>query len=221
MTVALAGIVVVVAASFAGWLGSMAVAAAERSRAQIAADAAALAAAAEAGPYGRGLQERRAREFAEANGARLVDCWCVDGAPAVQVRVRLGGAVADARAEFDPGSLWVLPGAGVAGLDARLARAVEMLVSASGGRVTVVSAYRSPTRQRQLWAQAIVRHGSAEAADDWVAPPGHSLHERGLAVDLGGDLDLAVDLIDRLRLPLVRPLSHEPWHFELAGARTP
>jgi hypothetical protein len=45
------------------------------------------------------------------------------------------------------------------------------------------------------------------------------MHERGLAVDLGGDLALAADLIDELALPLWRPLANEPWHFELRGAR--
>ena len=54
---------------------------------------------------------------------------------------------------------------------------------------------------------------------DWVAPPGHSMHERGLAVDLGGDLARAVQLIDELDLPLHRPLANEPWHFELIGSR--
>jgi hypothetical protein len=45
------------------------------------------------------------------------------------------------------------------------------------------------------------------------------MHQRGLAVDLGGDVDLAVRLIRRLDLPMWRPLPNEPWHFELAGSR--
>jgi LAS superfamily LD-carboxypeptidase LdcB len=56
-------------------------------------------------------------------------------------------------------------------------------------------------------------------ADDWVARPGSSMHERGLAIDLGGDLDLARSLAATLGLPLVQPLENEPWHFELVGAR--
>ena len=44
------------------------------------------------------------------------------------------------------------------------------------------------------------------------------MHERGVAVDLGGDLQLAASLIARLHLPMWRPLPNEPWHFELAGA---
>jgi hypothetical protein len=45
------------------------------------------------------------------------------------------------------------------------------------------------------------------------------MHERGLAVDLGGDLIRAVQLIEELDLPLYRPLANEPWHFELIGSR--
>ena len=70
-----------------------------------------------------------------------------------------------------------------------------------------------------MWADALRRYGSREAADDWVAPPGHSMHEKGLAIDLGGDLNLAARLVDELDLPLHRPLPHEPGHFELLGTR--
>jgi hypothetical protein len=63
------------------------------------------------------------------------------------------------------------------------------------------------------------RYGDAEAADDWVARPGTSMHERGLAVDLGGDLVLAESLIIELGLPIHSPLPNEPWHFELLGGR--
>jgi LAS superfamily LD-carboxypeptidase LdcB len=62
----------------------------------------------------------------------------------------------------------------------------------------------------------VARYGDPEVADDWVARPGTSAHERGLAVDLGGDIALAVRLVERLDLPLSRPMAHEPWHFELS-----
>jgi hypothetical protein len=45
------------------------------------------------------------------------------------------------------------------------------------------------------------------------------MHERGLAVDLGGDTGLAARLVADLGLSLYRPLPHEPWHFELVGTR--
>jgi hypothetical protein len=189
-------------------------------RAQIAADAAALAAAAESGPYGDGAPQRAARRFAELNGARLISCDCEPGATSMLVAVEREGAAARARAVLDVALLapapvvWDRPG-----LHPTVEMAVERLVAAAAGRVWVTSAYRSSAHQEALWQRALARYGSPERADDWVAPPGHSMHERGLAVDLGGHLSLAARLVERLRLPLHRPLANEPWHFELAGAR--
>jgi hypothetical protein len=192
-----------------------------RTRAQVAADAAALAAVAESSHYGRASPEEVARSYASLNGARLLDCRCTPGTTVMQVTVAIGTARAEARAVIDPEE--IVP-ASVAfdsrGLDPRLARAVEKVTEASGGRVYLRSGYRPPSRQAELWAAALARYGDAETADDWVAPPGRSMHNRGLAVDLGGDLDLAVRLIDELGLPMYRPLPNEPWHFELVGSRS-
>ncbi len=205
----------------AGALAMVAVDAAEiatlRARAQAAADAAALAAVAESSPIGRNLQTQVARTYAERNGAELLECICDAGSTAVQVRVSVEGVEAVARAVIDPAAL--SPLAGVEGLAPEMQIAIDRLLEASGGRVTLVSGYRSTERQAELWNQALIVYGSAEAADDWVAPPGHSMHEKGLAADLGGDLGLAVALVQQLRLPLWRPLGNEPWHFELVGSR--
>lgn len=192
-----------------------------RTRAQTAADAAALAAVAEVAPFGAGRQEELAREYAEENGGRLVECRCVAGASAVQVTVALGAIEATARATLDPAML----GPGLLafdgrGLHPRLAAALRSLIDATRGAVHVSSGYRSPRDQAMLWAEAVRRYGSPEAADDWVAPPGSSMHERGLAVDLTGDIPTAARTIEMLGLPLYRPLSNEPWHFELVGSRS-
>ena len=93
-------------------------------------------------------------------------------------------------------------------------------VAAAAGSVWLVSGVRSSAEQSRLWADAVARYGSEEAADDWVAPPGRSMHERGVAVDLGGDVERAARLVEELGLPLYRPLANEPWHFELQGARS-
>lgn len=220
MTLIVAGIGVVICALAAALAAGIGSAASLRAHAQLAADASALAAAAESGPYGEGRPEKIAREFAAANGARLLECRCAAGATAVQVKVAVNDAVAEARAVIDP--LLFAPGhqgGELVGLDPRLAAAVSRLIAATGGAVTITSGARSSAEQAQLWQQALEQYGSAEAADDWVAPPGHSMHERGLAVDLSGDLALAMRLIERLDLPLWRPLSNEPWHFELIGSR--
>jgi hypothetical protein len=76
-------------------------AAALDARVQLAADAAALAAVAESAPGGSGLPEANARRYAEANGARLIECLCITGSSAMQVRVAIGDAAATARAVFE------------------------------------------------------------------------------------------------------------------------
>lgn len=193
----------------------------DRARAQTAADAAALAAAAEAGPYGSGQPLAEARRFAQANGARFLSCACSQ-AGSVVVTAGVGVTTARARAVLDPALLApAAAGTDAGGLDPRLAAAVNDLLAGAHGAVTLTSGYRSPEHQARLWAAAVNQYGSPEAADDWVARPGHSMHERGLAVDLGGDLELAVRLVERLGLPLYRPLANEPWHFELLGSRNP
>lgn len=216
MTVVAGALAAALALLLAGFAADVAETSAIKAKAQLAADAAALAAVAESGPYGGGEHRRTAARYAALNGARLVECLCEPGSTAVQVRVVAGDVVADARAVFDPSRL--MP-AEIAfsgnGLHPLLANAVDRLVRAAGGRVHVVSGRRSTATQSVLWADAMARYGSAEAADDWVARPGTSMHERGLAVDLGGDLDLAATVVAEHGLPLHRPLRHEPWHFEL------
>lgn len=198
----------------------LSVAESSKVRAQTAADAAALAAVAESTPYGTGACELVARRYAELNGGRLIHCACEPRTASAEVEVEVGEASARARAVLDAALL--APQRVTfdhAGLDPLLASAVERLLSAADGRVSVVSGYRSPARQTMLWSEALRRYGSVDAANDWVAPPGDSVHELGLAVDLGGDLELATLLVDRLDLPLYRPLPNEPWHFELYGPR--
>ncbi|HET7481306.1 MAG TPA: D-alanyl-D-alanine carboxypeptidase family protein [Actinomycetota bacterium] len=193
-------------------------AALDRSNAQTAADAAALAAAAASAPGVAADPREAAALYAGLNDGRLLSCLCEPGATAVQVEVAVGSARAAARAVMDP--TFLAPGSGtVAGLDPHLAQAVSVLIEAAHGAVYVESGFRSTQEQQALWAAALQRYGSAEAADDWVAPPGHSMHERGLAVDLGGDVEMAARLAGELGLPLHRPLANEPWHFELSGSR--
>lgn len=190
---------------------------ATKARAQLAADAAALAAVAESAPYGGNEPQQEAARVARANGARLVSCLCRAGGTAAQVRVAVGDVVADARATIDPATFYPLVATTTSGLHPLMERAVDALLDAAGGRVSLVSGWRSSERQSELWAEALRRHGDPEVADDWVAQTGTSMHERGLAVDLAGDLEHAAELVRSLGLPLHRPLGHEPWHFELVG----
>jgi len=86
--------------------------------------------------------------------------------------------------------------------------------------VKINSAFRSPAVQAQLFDRAVKKYGSVAAARKWVAPPGRSRHGHGDAADIkmspaarqwihanAGNYGLAF------------PMSWEPWHIELAGAR--
>ena len=84
--------------------------------------------------------------------------------------------------------------------------------------LSVTSGYRSPERQAELFKAAVAKYGSESAARKWVAPPGSSKHNHGVAADLGGNVgDLTSEQLRRYGL--WRPMSYEPWHVELIGSR--
>ena len=169
------------------------------SRASSAADAAALAGAAD----GRQAAER----LAAANGAVLVT-FEAEGRE-VQVTVRVGGAEAVARAAaVEP----PVTTAASVGLTAEVRSALAAAEVALGRTVPVTSGWRSPAAQQALWDR--------RAANPYpVARPGTSAHERGEAVDVS----LAV--ADELAavgpsVGLCRPLpATDPVHFELCRVR--
>jgi hypothetical protein len=219
VTPIVAGLVVTISLALGGLFGVFVGAATDRTRAQTAADAAALAAVAESAPGSRGLHEAAAERLARSNGGELISCeGCEPGTTSVIVTVSVDGVEARARATLDPNAF--LPadlGFDGYGLHPTLERSVKDLIAAGRGQIRLVSGWRSRDRQEELWSAALARYGDPEVADDWVARPGTSMHERGLAVDLGGDLELAASLVERLDLPMHRPLPNEPWHFELLG----
>lgn len=102
------------------------------------------------------------------------------------------------------------------GLDPAFSTALDRLLAAVPG-LSVNSGYRTVERQRQLWEAAVRKYGSEAAARKWVAPPGRSRHNMGVAADLAGPLDQAAQLAPQFGL--YRPMSWEPWHFELSGSR--
>jgi hypothetical protein len=171
-----------------------------RAGARNAADAAALAGAAE----GRAA----AVALAQANGAELLS-YSEVGLDTL-VRVRLGPAEASGRArrsgDRDGGAV---AGTGSAkglapAMLAALARAEQLL----GQPVPITSGYRSTEAQAALYAN--------RANNPYpVAAPGTSMHERGLAVDV------PADFVDRLlavapRAGLCHPYPvDDPIHFEL------
>jgi hypothetical protein len=173
----------------------------ERAEAQAAADAAALAGAV------HGAEE--ARRTAEANGAELTAYR--DLGTVVVVDVRHRRATATAAADAPPLAAGAGDRAGLAPIVlAALARADELL----GAPVPVVSGRRSAAEQQALW--------DARASNPFpVAPPGTSLHERGLAVDV--PLDVASRLVAAASgTGLCQPLPRtDPVHFEPCPPNNP
>jgi hypothetical protein len=90
-----------------------------------------------------------------------------------------------------------------------------------------VSGLRTVARQEELFARAIAKYGSEEAADDWVARPRSSSHHSGRAIDcwLGTPAGNAhaegqriTDAWQWLTGNAERfgfyPYEREPWHWE-------
>jgi len=98
--------------------------------------------------------------------------------------------------------------------------ALQRFIAASPG-ISVGSGYRDVARQQQLWNRALQKYGSPQAARKWVAPPGHSYHNKGLAADLQFASPAARQWAhdNAARYGLGFPLGNENWHIELAGAR--
>jgi hypothetical protein len=177
-----------------GRLGAVATGAAT---AQAAADAAALAGAADG--------EGAARQLAADNGA-VLERYEADGA-AVEVLVRAGRGTARARAVAEGGS----PGsaASVAGLtpemQAALAAAADLLGVPA---IPITSGWRSTAQQAALWANRATNPFP-------VARPGTSAHERGTAVDVPRTFAPRLAAVAG-RVGLCRPWPDtDPVHFEL------
>ena len=103
------------------------------------------------------------------------------------------------------------------GLDPAFGASINRLIADSGGKVWSVSGWRSIEHQQRLWDAAVKKYGSEAAARKWVAPPGKSKHNLGVADDLGGDLDWAHQ--NAARYGIWFPMSWEKWHAEPLGSR--
>ena len=180
-----------------------------RARAQVVADAAALAAGQELVVPRRDPAEV-AREYAESAGATLVSCRCLPGGDDVVVGIALSAelpflgreVVATAHARAVP----VLPG-DAAGLQAWFAARLGCLFARVDG-LSIVSGFRTRAEQERLW----------EEKPGLAAPPGRSMHEVGLAADLGFETDAARALAHPAAsgCGLRFPVPFEPWHVEPA-----
>ncbi len=106
-----------------------------------------------------------------------------------------------------------------------------MLQAARANRISrdvllPTSGYRSTSKQRKLWEQALKEHGSEAAARKWVAKPGGSAHHSGRAIDLwlgvrksaGAEAQRNTAAFKWLEANAERfgfyPYKREPWHWE-------
>jgi hypothetical protein len=149
--------------------------------------------------------------LAVANGGSLESFE--SGGGEVRVRVRVGAHTASSRARGEARASIARPTAGE-GLAPALRAALDRASQLLGRPVPVTSGFRSCQDQQRLWA------GRAENPYP-VAPPGSSMHERGLAVDVAPAVadDLAVV---GPGVGLCRPYPRmDPVHFELCDRRLP
>jgi LAS superfamily LD-carboxypeptidase LdcB len=111
----------------------------------------------------------------------------------------------------------------IAGLQPDFAGRLGQFLAAAeqaGAPIKIMSGYRSPERQAQLYQAALAKYGSPEAARKWVAPPGRSNHGRGIAVDLQYSSGQAQGWAHQnaAKYGLYFRMSHEPWHIEPQGS---
>lgn len=205
-------LIVAVSLAFAGVIGAFGAditrAIAARGRAQAAADAAALAAAQELIVSSGRSPEEVAVEYAERGGARLESCLCDPTADEVVVSVAfdvhlpLLGQVRTVRARA---RAVVESPAGTQGLQSWFVARLACLFDRVGG-IRVVSGFRTQAEQARLHAER----------PDLAAPPGCSMHERGLAADLGFPSAFARDAAHSVVgvCGLDFSVPGEPWHVE-------
>ncbi|NPU64595.1 transglycosylase SLT domain-containing protein [Bradyrhizobium sp. 83012] len=107
-------------------------------------------------------------------------------------------------------------------LQDRLSRLIEEAPPEVRSQLSIVSGFRSPERQAQLYAEALKKYGSPDEARKWVAPPGQSQHNHGNASDLGYGDEASRNYVhaNAARYGLTFPLANEPWHIETTEARS-
>lgn len=97
--------------------------------------------------------------------------------------------------------------------------------AANGASVTIISSFRSFAAQEIVFGDLAAAEGDANASD-FAARPGHSEHQLGTAVDLGGSRDWLAANSWRYgfvmsypaeRSPAWTCYASEPWHYRYFG----
>ena len=96
-------------------------------------------------------------------------------------------------------------------------KAAQAAAKKDGQALYIASGYRSLSRQKTLFAQAIKKYGSTAEASKWVAPPLVSHHPWGIAIDVNyPDEPLGAGWLEvnGYKFGLCRVFDNEWWHFE-------
>jgi zinc D-Ala-D-Ala carboxypeptidase len=96
-------------------------------------------------------------------------------------------------------------------------KAAQAAAKKDGQIIYIVSGYRTLSRQKTLFANAVRKYGSVAEASKWVAPPLVSHHPWGTAIDVNypnepvgaGWLE-----VNGSKFGLCRIFENEWWHFE-------
>ena len=96
-------------------------------------------------------------------------------------------------------------------------KAAQAAAKKEGQALYIASGFRTLSRQKVLFAQAVKKYGSKKVASKWVAPPLISHHPWGVAIDVNypnepvgaGWLE-----VNGSKFGLCRVFENEWWHFE-------
>jgi D-alanyl-D-alanine carboxypeptidase len=95
--------------------------------------------------------------------------------------------------------------------------AAQAAAKKEGVALEITSGFRTLSRQKYLFTQAIKKYGSYENAAKWVAPAEISHHPLGLAIDVNYPKDPSSAKwleINGYKFGLCRVFKNEWWHFE-------
>jgi D-alanyl-D-alanine carboxypeptidase len=96
-------------------------------------------------------------------------------------------------------------------------KAAQAAAKKDGQIIYIVSGFRSLSRQKTLFANAVRKYGSAAEASKWVAPPLISHHPWGVAIDVNyPDEPVGAGWLEvhGSKFGLCRVFENEWWHFE-------
>ncbi|HEX3029580.1 MAG TPA: M15 family metallopeptidase [Clostridia bacterium] len=94
------------------------------------------------------------------------------------------------------------------------------LAKKHGAAIYISSGYRSVEEQRVIWEERKRAHPGEpdEVTRKWVALPGKSMHQTGMAADVSGYAELLSN-DELINFGLWKPLGNEPWHIEPIGTQ--